>query len=199
MATYVLLHGADNTGRLWDKVAPLLREQGHSVFCPTMSPIETSTLGSNIGEACSVLEGAALAEVILVGHSYAAFVATGVADRVPQLIRNLVYLDSAIPENGKSLFDMLFEVYGLDKTKFDLQPHQPCVDKIEFDEKQILRIPKTYIFCQRSLFADATRQALQTAMDAPEKTNWSYLELDATHTAMVAQPRHLAKLLMGLP
>ena len=198
MSTFVLLHGADNTGRLWDNTAPLLREQGHSVFCPTVSPVETNSLRTNIGEACSVLEGAALADVTLVGHGYGGFVATGVADRIPQSLLRLVYLDSALPQNGKSYFEVLTEVYGLKPDDYGIEAHQALMEPLEFSESRLKQVPKTYIQCRQSAFADVTRQALQSVIDAPEDSDWGYYELDGSHKCMVDQPQELADLLLKL-
>jgi pimeloyl-ACP methyl ester carboxylesterase len=44
--------------------------------------------------------------VVLAGHSYGGMVITGVADRNPELVSSLVYLDAFLPENGQSLFDI---------------------------------------------------------------------------------------------
>ena len=47
-----------------------------------------------------------LRDVILVGHSYGGMVITGVADRAPDRIGHLVYLDAAMPAGGESLADI---------------------------------------------------------------------------------------------
>jgi pimeloyl-ACP methyl ester carboxylesterase len=48
-----------------------------------------------------------LRDIVLVGHSYGGGVARHVADRMPDRIRSLIYLDAFVPENGKTLFDYL--------------------------------------------------------------------------------------------
>ena len=45
--------------------------------------------------------------MILVGHSYGGMVITGVADRMSERIRSLVYLDAFIPGHGDSLIGLL--------------------------------------------------------------------------------------------
>ncbi len=47
-----------------------------------------------------------LRDVILAGHSYGGMVITGVADRAPDRIGRLVFLDAATPANGQSLVDI---------------------------------------------------------------------------------------------
>jgi pimeloyl-ACP methyl ester carboxylesterase len=48
-----------------------------------------------------------LSRVVLCGHSYGGCVVTGVADRIPDRIEALVYLDAFVPQNGQSLHDLL--------------------------------------------------------------------------------------------
>jgi pimeloyl-ACP methyl ester carboxylesterase len=46
-------------------------------------------------------------DVVLVGHSYGGMVITGVADRVPERLRRVVYWNAFVPNDGESLNDML--------------------------------------------------------------------------------------------
>jgi pimeloyl-ACP methyl ester carboxylesterase len=46
-------------------------------------------------------------EIILVGHSYGGSVISGVAEKVPEIIRRLVYLDAYILQYNKSAFDII--------------------------------------------------------------------------------------------
>lgn len=48
-----------------------------------------------------------LHHVVLVGHSYAGTVIAGVADRIPDRLENLVYLDAMIIHDGESAEDMM--------------------------------------------------------------------------------------------
>ena len=48
-------------------------------------------------------------DVILVGHSYGGMVITGVADRVPERIAQLIYLDADAPLDGQSERDLMPE------------------------------------------------------------------------------------------
>ena len=40
---------------------------------------------------------------MLVGHSYGGMVITGVADRIPERLRALIYVDAFLPESGESV------------------------------------------------------------------------------------------------
>jgi pimeloyl-ACP methyl ester carboxylesterase len=53
------------------------------------------------------IEAEELTDVVLCGHSYGGMVITGVADRIPDKLRALVYLDAFIPDNGDSLIGLL--------------------------------------------------------------------------------------------
>jgi len=53
-----------------------------------------------------VLEYEDLREVVLVGHSYGGMVITGAADRVPERVARLVYLDAEVPGDGESEYDL---------------------------------------------------------------------------------------------
>ena len=113
-ATFVLVHGAWCGGWCYARVADLLRERGHRVFTPTLtgqgerSHLLTGTvnLSTHITDVLSVLHYEGLSDVVLAGHSYGGVVVTGVADRIPERISSLVYLDAFIPEDGQSLFDI---------------------------------------------------------------------------------------------
>jgi pimeloyl-ACP methyl ester carboxylesterase len=50
-------------------------------------------------------------DVILVGHSYAGTVSTGVAERAPDPLRHIVYLDAFVPEVGESAHDIVASVW----------------------------------------------------------------------------------------
>jgi pimeloyl-ACP methyl ester carboxylesterase len=47
-----------------------------------------------------------LSDVVLVGHSYAGMVITGVAATVPERLRSVVYLDAYLPDDGQSEADL---------------------------------------------------------------------------------------------
>ena len=57
--------------------------------------------------AARCIEWEELSDVIPVGHSYGGMVIAGVADRMSDRIRSLVYLDAFVPEHGDSLIGLL--------------------------------------------------------------------------------------------
>ena len=115
MATFVLVHGSWHGGWCWRKVTPLLRAAGHEVYTPTLTGLGARAhlltggvdLTTHIQDIVSLLFYEDLAEVVLVGHSYAGVVISGVAARTPERLASLIYLDAYLPMEGQSLFDVL--------------------------------------------------------------------------------------------
>lgn len=114
MANYVLVHGMWHGGWCWRAVARLLRSAGHEVQTPTLTGMgERSHLLSpmagvqwHVEDVVNVLRYEDLHDVLLVGHSYAGMVITGVAGRVPERLRTLVYLDAYLPRDGQAGLDL---------------------------------------------------------------------------------------------
>ncbi len=114
MATYVLVHGGGHGGWCYQRVTRLLRAAGHDVHTPTMTGLGERAhllrpgidLDLHIRDVVAVLAFEDLRDVVLVGHSYGGMVVTGVADRAPDRVGRLVYLDAANPINGQSLVDV---------------------------------------------------------------------------------------------
>jgi pimeloyl-ACP methyl ester carboxylesterase len=115
MTNIVLVHGAWHGAWCYRDCARALRARGHSVFTPSLNGSgEYShrahggiTLEDHIRDIVGVFEAEELSDVVLVGHSYGGMVITGVADRIPEKIRHMIYLDAFVPENGDSLNGLL--------------------------------------------------------------------------------------------
>jgi len=111
MATYVLVHGGAHGGWCYRDVARLLRSAGHEVYTPTLTGLGERAhllrpgidLDTHIADVVAVLHYEDLRDAIVVGHSYGGMVITGVADRAPDRVGHLVYLDSVNPRDGESL------------------------------------------------------------------------------------------------
>jgi pimeloyl-ACP methyl ester carboxylesterase len=114
MATYVLVHGGGHGGWCYQRVARLLRAEGHEVYTPTLTGLgerahlldDRVDLHRHIGDVAAVLDFEDLHDVVLVGHSYGGMVITGAADRTAGRVGRLVFLDAANPVNGQSLVDV---------------------------------------------------------------------------------------------
>jgi pimeloyl-ACP methyl ester carboxylesterase len=68
---------------------------------------ESITLETHIRDVAGCIEAEEITDIILVGHSYGGMVITGLADRMADRIKTLVYLDAFVPDNGDSLMALL--------------------------------------------------------------------------------------------
>jgi pimeloyl-ACP methyl ester carboxylesterase len=114
MTTYVLVPGAWLGGWAWQPVTRRLRAQGHDVYPVTLTGLgERSHLArpevdleTYITDVVNVIEVEDLQDVVLVGHSYAGGVVTGVAERIPERIALLAYLDAGPSPDGTAFLDL---------------------------------------------------------------------------------------------
>ena len=198
MFCYVLVHGGKNTGEVWNKVAPFLQRHKRKVFCPTLSNPYKSTLQDDIDEVCLLIRDNGLDKVILVGHSYAGMVITGVADNIPEKLSHLIYVDAAVPENGQSLFDIL-NATGHDAQKYyGIEPLKPFTDPLTFNAEKIKRMLKSYILCTESEFIKVSRPMFDKFKKAHKDDNWSTYEINSSHHVMVNHPKELVKILLQI-
>jgi pimeloyl-ACP methyl ester carboxylesterase len=115
MATFVIVHGAWSGPHAWRWVRPILRAAGHEVVTPSLTGLgerahlatPATNLDTHISDVAAVLHYEDLHNVVLVGHSYGGMVITGVADRSPERIGHLVYLDADVPREGESELDLV--------------------------------------------------------------------------------------------
>ncbi|MBB3665485.1 pimeloyl-ACP methyl ester carboxylesterase [Prauserella sediminis] len=108
---FVLVPGGGHPSSCFHKVTAQLKKHGHNVHAFTLPGVgerageltPATGLSTHIDDVVHRLEERDLRDVVLVGHSYAGMVITGVADRVPERIRHLIYLDAVQPRNGQNL------------------------------------------------------------------------------------------------
>ena len=114
MTTYVLVPGAWLGGWAWEPVTRRLQAQGHDVHPVTFTGLgERSHLASPevdldtyIADVVDLVESEDLHDVVLVGHSYAGHVVTAVADRIPERISLLAFLDAGPSPDGAAFMDL---------------------------------------------------------------------------------------------
>jgi len=224
MATFVVAHGAWSAGWAWKKMRPLMREAGHELWTPTYTGLGERLhlahpdidLDTHITDTVAVLETEGLTDVILVGHSYGGMVATGVADRARERVRQLVYLDAFAPKNGEAVFDLVPpEVAtkmraGADasETGFGIPANPMPSDTAPedqawasplrrpqpvkaFAQKLALSseplMPRTYIYAKKAGIGDTFRKFLERA----KREGWRTYEIESSHNPHITNPAAL--------
>jgi pimeloyl-ACP methyl ester carboxylesterase len=111
MTTYVLVPGFWLGAWAWRLVTDELHSRGHDVHALSLTGMgerahlarPDTDLETHISDVLDLLRSQDLHDVVLVGHSYAGAVVTpAVADRVPERIATLVFVDSGPMPDGFS-------------------------------------------------------------------------------------------------
>ncbi len=113
MTDFVLVHGAWGDEGRWQRVRDLLDIEGNRVFTPTLAGPDSGACGlapkarieRYVTDIANLLIREDLRGVVLVGHSEGVAVISRVADRLPDRIRSLVYLEAFAPGDDKILAD----------------------------------------------------------------------------------------------
>jgi pimeloyl-ACP methyl ester carboxylesterase len=120
MSSFVLVHGAWHGSWCWKRVRRALQAQGHEVFTPTLTGLADRShllsravnLETHILDVVNLIRWEELTDIVLCGHSYGGCVISGVADRVPEHIRALVYLDAFVLEDSENQMQHLPETFS---------------------------------------------------------------------------------------
>ena len=110
MAHFVLVHGAWHGAWCWRPVTEALVRAGHRAHAVTLTGVgershllsPSISLDTHIADVINALETEEMTEVVLAVHSYAGMIGTAIADRMPQRLRHLVYVDAVVPKPGES-------------------------------------------------------------------------------------------------
>ena len=111
MSTYVIVHGAWHDGTLMAQVAAPIRAACHEVHAPTIAGNGKDAnkdvgLEEAIASIADYITQHDLRDIVLAGHSYGGFIITGIADRMLERIRRLVYWNAFVPYDGESLLSI---------------------------------------------------------------------------------------------
>jgi len=220
--TYVIVHGAWGGSWAFKKVDSLITAQGHTVYRPSLTgqgervhlASAAVDLNTHINDVVNTIVFEDLHDIILVGHSYGGMVITGVADKVHDRIRKLIYLDAMVPNDGEtvlaimdpkgnSLKPMIKGDYLVPPwVKADQKPPkdvphplktftQPIVLKNEAAKK----IPATYI-----LTVDPGKKAEEDGFypssQRAKQRGWQVYEMTADHNPQWSAPQELVTRLL---
>ncbi|HEX8772631.1 MAG TPA: alpha/beta fold hydrolase [Pyrinomonadaceae bacterium] len=219
--TFVIVHGAWGGSWAFRRVDALLREKGRNVYRPSLTGLGERVhlsspdvgLGTHINDVVNVILFEDLHDVILVGHSYGGMVITGVAERVPDRIRRLVYIDAFVPEDGESVMSLLgprqswvrqmiqgdFIVPPWVKTEQPLpkdvpQPLKTFTESIVLKNKAARQIPATYILTVEAGHKAEDDDFASQATRA-RRRGWPVLQLTADHNPQWSVPENLVEML----
>jgi pimeloyl-ACP methyl ester carboxylesterase len=229
--TYVLVHGAWHGGWCWSKVASILRGRGHTVVTPTQTGLgERSHLLSKsidldvfVTDIANVLRYEDLNDIVLVGHSFGGNAISGVADIMRDRIRQLVYLDAVMLENGQSVFSQLpkdvveartkaaqessgglsipapapaaFGITDAAQTQFVQSRFTPHPFNTFVSPLKLANKVGNGLPATYIVCADPIYKPLEASRNWVKAAGWKAIEIQCGHDAMVIAPDRLADLL----
>src|SRR5689334_5995970 len=111
MSTFVLVHGSFQGGWIWKTVGNRLLDAGHRVYRPTLEGSAERrrnarpelTLKDLGAELADLLFYEDLHDVVLVGTSMGGMVVAEAAEKVPERIKRLIFIDALVPLPGESV------------------------------------------------------------------------------------------------
>ena len=112
---FLLIHGSWHGGWIWNYLRKNLIEKGFDVSCPTLTGLgerkhlisKNITIDTFVQDIENHISFFDLENIVLVGHSFAGSIISGIADRMKSKIRLLIYFDSLILFDGETPFDTL--------------------------------------------------------------------------------------------
>lgn len=221
--TIVIVHGAWGGAWAFKKVEALLRDKGFQVYRPQLTGqgdrvhLARPDIGLNthIEDVVNTILYEDLHDIILVGHSYGGMVISGVADRLPDRIKRLVYLDAMVPNDGESASTLLDRGdFIKNMTKGDylvppwVKPDQPpphdvpqalktFTDPIVLKNEAARKLPATYILTVEKGKEPKDDDFFSQSQRAKER-GWSMLQLTSDHNPQWSAPEALATMLAGI-
>jgi len=224
--TFVLLHGAWAGAWQWKTVGQLLQADGYTVYRPTLTGQGERVhlanpdvdLNTHITDVVNVIRFEDLHDVILMGHSYGGMVITGVADRVPDRIKALIYVDAFLPDDGESASSAIGGTgaaarsttapffnpggwpYPADRLPpYDVpQPAKTFSQPISLKNPAAKSIPAVYI-----LLVDPGKRPEQDAFfkfyQRAKDRGWTTWTMESDHVVSMSHPTEIVKLLERAP
>jgi pimeloyl-ACP methyl ester carboxylesterase len=225
VATIVLVPGAWHGAWCWTAVAGRLREQGHEVHTPTLTGLAERAhllapgvdLETHITDVRELITWAELTDVVLCGHSYGGVVITGVADRIPARLRELVYVDAFVPAVGQSCTECanvpvpngatarspelavpappaaFFGYVGPQTEWIEARttpmPVAALDGRVSYREEVLADLPRTYVLAS----GWASNPHFQAAYErAGREPGWTAAAVAGSHELMISHPDELA-------
>jgi len=231
---FLLIHGAWHGAWVWNEISEILRYQGHSVSTPNLTGLGEKkhllsskiTIETFIEDVVNHIVFENLNNIILVGHSFAGSVISGVADRLKNRIKKLIYFDAMILIDGQKPFDIspketveqrieLAKKFGNDISipapsadafgVFDIKKSLLLEEKLTphplstFQSKLILKNEIGNGIPLSYIFCTKpVYKSLESSREVVRKMKWPIFELNAGHDAMLTHPKETLNLLMKI-
>lgn len=216
---YVIVHGAWGGSWAFKEIDQLLTATGNTVYRPSLTGqgekvhLADKSIGleTHITDVVNTILFEELNQIILVGHSYGGMVVTGVADRLPERIQKLVYLDAFVPEHNENVN----EIFVNDPKKYIIKnggivpewvsknqsppsdvphPYKTFTDRIVLKNPERLTLPTHYIHTVEKGKTPETDDFILHANRAKEKS-WPVYLLESDHNPQWSAPRDFVELL----
>jgi pimeloyl-ACP methyl ester carboxylesterase len=199
-----------------------LRGRGHDVLTPTLTGLgerahlltPSTDLLTHVRDVVAVLDFEDLHDVVLVGHSYAGMVVTGVAATVPSRLAHVAVLDGFLPEAGECALELLppqaaahYRDSVVDEGRGPVIPPRPLANLGVTDAAAIAWLTPRLVGQPALTYSQPSGRgasAIRTAGTYMHCTGWpgpfasmasrgatlgwDVRELDADHEAMVTSP-----------
>ena len=231
---FLLIHGAWHGGWVWNEISEILRYQRYSVSTPTLTGLGEKkhllsskiTIETFIEDVVNHIIFENLNNIILVGHSFAGSVISGVADRLKDRIQKLIYFDAMILIDGQKPFDIapketveqrieLAKKFGNNISipapsadafgVFDIKKSLLLKEKLTphplsaFQSKLILKNKVGNGIPLSYIFCTKpVYKSLESSREVVRKMKWPIFELNAGHDAMLTHPKETLNLLMKI-
>lgn len=217
-ADYILVHGAWGGGYSFRAVADTLEAAGHRVYRPSLTGLGDREhlrsadidLNTHILDIVNLIRFESLDDVILVGHSYAGMVISGVANRLPDRIGRLVFVDAFVPDDGDSAMARLGSraklAQQLIQGDYVMPPGRPEPDiyprnvpqslatftqAIELNQATLEALPATYLLTVEA-GGDAMVDNHAGDAERARERGWDVVEMTGNHNIQRSQPDALA-------
>lgn len=225
---FVLVPGFWLGAWAWDRVSSGLRAAGNQVTAvtlPGLEPADTGrasvTLGDQVSAVLAVVERPG-PPVVLVAHSGAGKVASGVLDLRPDAVQRMVYVDSgpSSPGAGENLAPEVTELVlpsweelsangtrldGLSPADLEQfrsravpQPAGPVRERIHLDNPARRAVPSTIVACSfpSAVVAQLAAEGSPMFAAVAELSDLDYIDLPTGHWPMWSRPDDLVAALV---
>jgi pimeloyl-ACP methyl ester carboxylesterase len=218
--TVVIVHGAWGGSWAFRRIEQMLRAKGYDVYRPSLTGLGERVhlgtpdvgLSTHIDDVVNAIKFEDLHRVVLIGHSYGGMVISGVADRIPERLRKLVYLDAFVPNDGESVMGVLGPrsawAESMIKKGFLVppwlegqswpsdvpQPLKTFTEPLSLSNEAAKRIPAAYVLMVEK-GKEAKSADFYMHFERAKARGWKVMQMQSDHNPQFSRPQALADLL----